>query len=558
MILTQSPGRVREALQRELARRLARNPLIWIDGPRGTVPLAWTAKQEQAWTRQVGKAVFGFIGGNRLGKTVWAAAHVAQLALGIPRIAWPTLARDPRAWPLGPAREIWCTTITFEKSRDVQQRALWERIPRKLWTSRWHPKTGFSARVAELTNGTKFVFKSCEQGLRTFEGSRIDAAWIDETIPLAYFLAILPRCIDRRAPIIWTTIPDDPLLDDLFVRRALDPGTKEVLQPGDIDCVLGAMRDNPHLNEQQIRLVEALLPVDERGVRIYGRFAARQRLVYGDFAESLHVRAIDPPLRADQWANRVEVIDPGWSVPCAVLFATIGRGNSYGVYDEIYRKRRTVGEIAAEIYLRRWTWRGLMTPAEIAEYQALAEPVGGGDEEPTPEQQLRRDRELRGLLDRWRAAKGDLRPRMTLVDEAAQQRDQGKPVSFLSQLRQYGIVAQPAPNRDKDGQRRLVRELLRPLNGLVRLWVAPRCEWTIWEFQHHREKDVRPEIGTFVADKELVLAANDHTLNCIEYLAAEAPKYAPLGAAEFPPGSIAARHAALVRPAGGVERRSRG
>ena len=541
-----APRELIDRLQKDLRSRLERNPLLWIEGPRGVVPLKWHAGQVDAWQRQAAVKLFGAITGNRWGKTVWGAARTAETALGIPRCDWPLLPARPREWRLGPARLIWAVTTTFEKSRDVQQRALWERIPRPLWQSRYHESTGFNNRVGLLVNGSKVVFKSCEQKLRTFEGDRIDLAWIDETIPTRYFLAILPRTVDRAGPIVWTSIPDDPLLEDLFVRRAFDPATKEILGEQDVDWVGGTMRDNPHLGEGEIALLERLLPSDERAVRIKGQFAGRRRLVYADFSEALHLRNCDPPLPAVHQANRVEIIDPGWSVPCAVLFCALEPGNVYGIYDEIYRRRRTVGQIAAEIFLRRWIWRGLMTPGEIAEYRRLTDDQDAEGRELTPEQQIRRDRLMRTVIEGWRMTKGDQRPRMTLVDESAKQRDQSKPVSFVSQLRAFGIQGRAVSNRDKDGQRREVRQLLRPAGGLVRLWLAPRCEWSIWEFQHFRERPGRAEVGEHEGDRERVVEVADHAMNCIEYLAAEAPKFQPLGREAAPVGSVIARHAELV------------
>jgi len=304
------------------------------------------------------------------------------------------------------------------------------------------------------------------------------------------------------------------------------------------------MRDNPHLDERQIKMLEGLLPKHERAVRIEGRFAARGRLYYPDFEEALHLRACEPPLSEEQWANRMEVIDPGWAVPCAVHFNTIEPGNVLGTYDEIYERQRSVAEIAALIYLKRWTWRGLMTPSEIAEYTALALPAHA-EEAPVAEKRARRE-EIGRVIRQWRAQKGDHPPRLTLCDVYGVQMDQAKDVNFIDQLREHGIYAKPASNADKDGQRRAVRTLMQPAGGLVRLWVAPRCAWTLWEVRRYREKDPPPGERDFEGDKERPRGRDDHAMNCWEYAVAAGLRHEPLGARPAPAGSPMARHRDLV------------
>lgn len=478
------------------------------------------------------------IGANRLGKTVAAAGMTAGCAIGVPPLRWAELPGDVTQWTLGPPRRIWCITTTHEKSRTIQQRALWERIPRRWWRNEWRgDASGFHNGVGLLRNGSSLGFKSSEQKLTEFESDTLDLVWIDETVPHEYFLAALPRLVDRRGQLIWTTIPDAPELHELFVQRRLS-ASAEPMPAESIGWITGAMRENPHLHPEEVALLEAALPAYERDLRIRGQFVVVQGLVYEDFRDALHLESVEWPVPAD-W-TRYEAIDPGWRNPCAVLFAGVDSLGGLHLYDEIYERQRTVGEIAALIWLKRWTHRGLLSADEIATLTRLAQrrPLD------TPEDvraHAAADAELRAVLEDWRRRKGDWRPRLTLIDEAGGQRDQAKPVPAIELFRQFGIVGRPASNAQKREQRLAVRQYLRPLAGRIRLRVNYDCRWLRYEFAHFRMADARDAGGEYAGDVERVEPRHNHLMACLEYLVDARPTWQPPEAA--PPSGTVARNA---------------
>jgi hypothetical protein len=478
------------------------------------------------------------------------------MALGVEPQAWAAQPEDPHAWKLGPSRKCWCLTTTLDKSRAIQQGELWSRIPRAFWGSRWNPASGFYNSLGALSNGTLIKFKSREQGLRELESDTIDIAWVDETLELPYITALLVRLVARGGCLIWTTIPDSSDLYELFVERRIEPGSAKLLREGDVAYIGGVMRDNPHLSEREIEMLEAMLPAAEREMRVFGKFMPREGLVYAEYAEELHLEQREPPLPEDWWANRYEAIDPGWGNPCAVLFGAVDRLGVRHCYDEVYGSRMTLGQLAAQIYLRRWQWRGLMTPRETLEYQHLvADALRGG--EATTEDQMTAYRKLREIMQAWRAEKGDLRPRRLLVDEYAKQSDQAKPVALIQQLAEFGLHAEPVSNRDKAGQERRVHELLRPLDGLVRIKVNAQCTWARYELAHHRYAPPDDRTQQYLGDRERRVDAHNHWISCLEYWCSEPAPYVPLEAQAAPSGSVLARHREAVALATGGEPRGR-
>lgn len=543
-ILRALPVERRKAFLREqLERRARRNPLGFVRAPDGTPrPRTWFEKQQAAWELwdDPRRKVVAMIGANRMGKTAWALGVLAEVLLGIPRAQWGDLDPDPRRWPLGPPKTAWCVTVSFEKSVTNQQQGVWNTLPRELCDAVWHKRSGFVGKLLELPNGSQVRFKSCEQDIRTFESDAIDFAWIDETIPESYFLALLPRLTDRAGRLVWTTIPDDPFLDDLFFTRTLRPDQDVPFDEHSLAVVSGTMRDNPLLSEQQIRFLEATMGPEEVLFRVAGKFARKSGLVYADYTPDLHDEKLEPPLPADWAANRIESIDPGWANPCGVAFLALDRENALHVYDEVYEKQRTVGEIAALVFLKRWQWAGRIAPDEATRLEQVAG-LGGRPPE-TTEGALARDREIAALLRAYGQAKGELAPRLTLADEYGTHATQSGPVSFIRQLAEFGIRAEPASNRDKDGQRARVRELLRPRDGLLRLRVNARCQWLRWELRHHRYEAPDERLRQYKGDRERVLLGDDHLINCIEYAAAADPTFRPLEAGPAPANTILGRH----------------
>lgn len=544
----------RKLLETAVRRRARANPLRWVTPPGYSLPILfrWMPKQIEACQKLHSVKLGLFGAGNRAGKTEWAVRRTLGAAIGLDYRTLHEREDPPARWALGPPRRIWCVTTIFEKSRDTQQRYVWNRLPPALRMprERWHPKSGFYGAKLTLTNGSEIVFKTAEQDLRTFEGDAVDFVWVDEEIPLEYVRACLVRTTDTRGQVIWTTWPSMPELEDIFVRRELYPGMEELLSERDVAAVWGGMESNLYLSPDEIRLQAALLPPEEREGRIYGRFAFKSGLVFPAYGDA-HREDVEFPLPAD-WV-RDEIIDPGRDNPCCVLFGAVSPDGVLHVYDEIYRRHRTVGEIAAEIFLRRWMHRGLMTPAQILDYQALIDPPAAGGEPGRLEgppggefaRELARNSELERIVRAWRAVKGDCAPRRVLIDEAAKQKTMGQPVDVVTQFAAFGIHGRVAPNAERSARELRLAEKLKPLAGRIELKVSRHCPMTDWELRHYKYK--RPAgapAGTeHEADREKTVQKQDHAIACLLYWVSADPRWEPPPPPPPRPGTIEAHHA---------------
>ncbi len=469
------------------------------------------------------KKLMGFMAGNRAGKSEWATRVAIGALLSLTPAKLQELPQEPRTWKLGPPRLFWAMMPTFERSRDTQQRYIWERLPRCLMArgTSWNPKKGFHGAVVPLINGSRIVFKTAEQRLETYEGDPIHGFWADEAMPLVYIQAALVRCTDYRGFGIWTAWPSQMEMQEAFIERRLSREAEQ-LSEHEVGYVAAGMADNVYLHPDEIKLLEKTSDPSEIAGRIYGRFDFRQGLVYPEYNESLHVRGqeLTCPLPAD-W-TLYELIDPGWANPCAVNFCAVLPDGTFAIYDEIYVRHHTVAEIAALIMGRRWKWSGRLTPAEHAQYEQLVNLRATGLD--TLAGQAQAAAQLRHLMDEYRRrCGGDCAPHEVQIDEAARQKKQGAAADELAQFAEMGIRARSCPNKPKEQQQKLVRDALRPLDGRIRLWVAWGCTNTRWEFKNHGMKPVRPELREYAGDREIIVDTNNHAISNLERWLASKP-----------------------------------
>ena len=151
------------------------------------------------------------LGGNRSGKTEWAAKRVVQSAINNPNSI------------------IWCFQTTFENSVQMQQKAIWKYIPKELKNIKrtkvtnisYSQKRGFSDGKVVFPNGSEIVFRNYSQDITTIEGGEIGSMnpmegephihnigfWADELIPQAWLETLRFRLVTRDAVGIITFTP---------------------------------------------------------------------------------------------------------------------------------------------------------------------------------------------------------------------------------------------------------------------------------------------------------------------------------------------------------------
>lgn len=131
--------------------------------------------------------------------------------------------------------------------------------------------------------------------------------------------------------------------------------------------VRASIKDNPHINREDIAEIMGALPERVRRAREDGEFIHLEGLVYPMFDPDLHC-VNEEWLRSDAGRDHVqrlefyEVIDPGYNTT-AILFAGFDKDNRYLIFDELFlSESAAIPENAAErIREKRRAW-GLKNP----------------------------------------------------------------------------------------------------------------------------------------------------------------------------------------------------
>jgi phage terminase large subunit-like protein len=140
-------------------------------------------------------------GGNRAGKSEWAASRVMKLL---------SYLAASRAWVLHQ---------TAVMSRDYHQSLLYRYLPAELRTEKgirknptyiaYKQQTGFSEEKFVLPNSSDCVFKYYEQDIKTIEGGELNVIWCDELVPASWIETLKARIATRGG---WLLITFTPVL----------------------------------------------------------------------------------------------------------------------------------------------------------------------------------------------------------------------------------------------------------------------------------------------------------------------------------------------------------
>lgn len=137
------------------------------------------------------------LGGNRAGKTEWAAKRVIQTLVNIPNA------------------RVWCLHTTNQSSIQMQQDVVWKYLPPELKNARktkitnvsYSQKNGFSDNTFILPNKSQCFFMNYAQDKRVIEGGEVDLIWCDELVPLDWIETLRYRIVTRRGKLIITFTP---------------------------------------------------------------------------------------------------------------------------------------------------------------------------------------------------------------------------------------------------------------------------------------------------------------------------------------------------------------
>lgn len=203
--------------RQEIIDRMRSNPLhhgweppIWriLDALCGFPWMEDTA-ENRAWSLRVRRKLLGqdqpakvllLNGGNRGGKSEWAASRVMRILLG------------------KAGRRAWCFHQDQDMSRQYQQPLLYKYLPPELRTEKgfkqgkptyisYKTQTGFSEEHFVLPNWSDCDFRFYAQDFKKIQGGEIDVAWCDELVPASWVKELKARVATRGGWLIITFTP---------------------------------------------------------------------------------------------------------------------------------------------------------------------------------------------------------------------------------------------------------------------------------------------------------------------------------------------------------------
>ena len=237
------------------------------------------------------------------------------------------------------------------------------------------------------------------------------------------------RVLDRKGDIFGTMTPLKGLTflyDEIYLNRRNNP---------EVWYEFMEWADNPYLSKKEIALLERTLDETALQARKFGRFAAREGLVYPEFDESVHV--IEPFDVPKDWQDMIS-IDPGLKNPLSAhWYAADYDGNVY-VVAEHYRAGEDVDYHAARI------------------------------------------REISAALGWKRDAQGRVR---ALIDSAAGQRTLASSKSVSELFYERGILVDPRVDKEMFSGIARVKSYLKRGNGMPDLYIFSSCPNLIREMK---------------------------------------------------------------------------
>ena len=272
------------------------------------------------------------VGGNRSGKTEAGAMVSAAVAIGRgdPGVAkWMRDNGIPEDSIFKRPGRVCCVSLTSNESIRVQRPKIEQFLPAGTY---WKNRHGAGEAFAQLPNGGTILFKTVDQGARSFQADAWDICWFDEDPEdEAVMNEARMRLVDRRGRCLVTMTPLRGLswIWDRFIR---DP------EPGSL-CRWIFGEDNPHIPSDELATLLKSYGSHERAARARGEFTQLEGRVYQDWSRELHV--VEPFEVPAGW-ERTAGLDFGTRNPFCTLLAAID-------------PKDDVVHIIAEHYRAEWT-----------------------------------------------------------------------------------------------------------------------------------------------------------------------------------------------------------
>lgn len=152
------------------------------------------------------------LGGNRAGKTEWAAKRVAQAFVGMDLVGTTPNWIKERSQKRG--LNIWCLHTTHMTSVAMQQNVFHKYLPKELKEAKrspqiqlsWSQKNGFTDNTA-VYNKNQIWFLNYSQDIKVVEGGEVDIVWCDELVPQDWLETLRYRLVTRSGKLLVTFTP---------------------------------------------------------------------------------------------------------------------------------------------------------------------------------------------------------------------------------------------------------------------------------------------------------------------------------------------------------------
>ncbi len=397
-------------------------------------------------------------GGNRSGKTECGAVEAVWLARGV----HPYKKNKPNVFG-------WVVSLTQQVQRDVAQKKILhylrpDQIADVVMVSgrKDNPAAGVVDQIVvkNAFGGTSVIgFKSCDQGRERFQGSSLDFVWFDEEPPREIYEECRMRVLDKRGEIFGTMTPLKGLTfayEEIYLNRSGDP---------EIWYEFMEWADNPFLPKGEIEALSRSMDEATLQSRRYGRFAAREGLVYPEFDERVHV--IEPFAIPPSWQETIS-IDPGLKNPLSAHWYAVDYDGNVYVVAEHYAAGQDVNFHARAI-------------------RAVCEKLG------------------------WKQESGGRYA--ALIDSAAGCRTLAASKSVAELFYEQGILADTRVDKDVFAGVERVKLYLDHQNGLPDLYIFSGCVNMIREFKSY-----------FWGSGESPVKRDDHAMDELRYFLMSRPK----------------------------------
>lgn len=405
------------------------------------------------------RKIRAYFGGNRSGKTTFGAVETLWWCLGMHRY------RDDIPEP--PIRARVCCTDFINGIKKIILPEFQKWLPEGSY--HWHAED----RVLELENGSKIEMLSYDQDVAKYGGVSRHLIWMDEEPTYkALYDENMMRTVDAGGSMMLTMTPI----------KGLTWVYDEIYEAGNPDYVyyeVATIYDNPHLNQDEIKIIEQTMHPDEREVRLEGRFIPKSGLIYKEFDTQLHVV---PYFKIpDDW-TLVLGIDPHDRTPHAVVFCAINRDHDIFIFDEIFQNC-LIKDLAKEMRFKL----SFLNPSAVKRTR-------------TP-----------------------IMPAYSVIDTSAKTPDMISGKNYKEELGLgHGFFCVDA-HKDVIAGLSKMREYLNYYNKKPNIYVMEHCRELIHQFRHYIWDDyVKKDRYNL---KERPLKKDDHLLDALRYVVMTNPRW---------------------------------